>query len=211
MAEILRPIFAALPRQALVALPPQKPYQSAPGQQLQEQQQIAQAKLSLGLTTPITSKDPRFAAMQVCNAIFGSGMTSKLFMQVREKMSLCYAIGSSYFGSKGILLVNAGIDSEKRDLAQEAIFAQLAACQTGQITQEELDAAKESILSGLRLAYDSPGAMENFFSTAAISQLDRTPETYAQQVRAVTMADVVEAAKTIAFHSAFFLKGAGYE
>jgi len=192
-------------------LPAQMPFQNTDGREESETQQIAQAKLALGFVTPITSQDPRFAAMQVMNAVFGSGMTSKLFMEVREKMSLCYAIGSGYYGSKGIMTVNAGIDSRQRSKAQSAILAQLEACRAGDISENELSAAKESILSGLRTVYDSPGAIEGFFSTAAISGLGRTPETYAEEIRAVTVADVVEAAKTVAFHSAFFLKGATNE
>lgn len=206
LAELLQPALAGL-RRRLLPLPPQMPFRHAPGQEKQETQQIAQAKLSMGFVTPITNRDPRFAAMQVCNSIFGSGMTSKLFMEVREKMSLCYAIGSGYYGSKGILTVNAGIDSSREQEALQAIHAQLRACREGQISDTELAAAKESILSGLRAVYDSPGAMENFFSTAAISGLARTPQTYADEIRSVTVADVVAAANTITYHSAFFLKG----
>ena len=206
LAELLQPALAGL-RRRLLPLPPQIPFRHAPGQEKQETQQIAQAKLSMGFVTPITNRDPRFAAMQVCNSIFGSGMTSKLFMEVREKMSLCYAIGSGYYGSKGILTVNAGIDSSREQEALQAIHAQLCACREGQISDTELAAAKESILSGLRAVYDSPGAMENFFSTAAISGLARTPQTYADEIRSVTVADVVAAANTITYHSAFFLKG----
>ena len=186
------------------------PFQNCQGDQRSERQEIAQGKLSLGFVTPITNRDPNFAAMQLMNAIFGSGMTSKLFMQVREKQSLCYAIGSGYYGSKGILTVNAGIDTRQEENAKAAIFAQLEACQNGQISQEELEAAKQSILSGLRAVYDSPGAIENFFSTAAISGLGRSPEVYSQQIQAVTVEDVVAAAKTVRFHSAFFLKGADH-
>ena len=192
-------------------LPAQTPFQNAAGREESETQQIAQAKLALGFVTPITNHDPRFAAMQIMNAIFGSGMTSKLFMEVREKMSLCYAIGSGYYGSKGIMTVNAGIDGSKQEKVREAIFGQLEACRAGNISENELSAAKESILSGLRSVYDSPGAIEGFFSTAAISGLGRTPEVYAQQIRAVTVDDVVEAARTVTFHSAFFLKGAANE
>lgn len=206
LAELLQPALAGL-RRRLLPLPPQMPFRHAPGQEKHETQQIAQAKLSMGFVTPITNRDPRFAAMQVCNSIFGSGMTSKLFMEVREKMSLCYAIGSGYYGSKGILTVNAGIDSNREQEALQAIHAQLCACREGQISDTELAAAKESILSGLRAVYDSPGAMENFFSTAAISGLARTPQTYADEIRSVTVADVVAAANTITYHSAFFLKG----
>lgn len=210
VAALLRPEFARLQRDPK-PLPAQTAFHNVPGKKVKETQQIAQGKLGLGFVTPITNRDPRFAAMQVMNAIFGSGMTSKLFMQVRENMSLCYAIGSAYYGSKGILTVNAGIDSNQQKKAREAIFDQLEACRKGEISEEELTAAKASILSGLRAVYDSPGAMESFFSTAAISGLDRTPETYAAQIEAVSLADVVEAAKTVSFHSAFFLKGESHE
>ena len=161
----------------------------------------------MGFVTEITNRDSRFAAMQVLNTVFGSGMTSKLFMQVREKMSLCYAIGSGYYGSKGILTVNAGIDTAQERKVTEAVLAQLDACKRGEISPEELEAAKEAILSGLRAVYDSPGAMESFFSTAAISGLGRTPEGYADEIRAVSLENVVDAAKTMQLHSTFFLKG----
>lgn len=206
VASLLRPIFARFDRK-FVPLPPQSSYRFSPGREESEIQQVAQAHLSMGFVTPITNTDPRFAAMQVCNSIFGSSMTSKLFMEVREKLSLCYAIGSGYYGSKGIVTVNAGIDTAQEQAAKDAIFAQLDACREGKITDAELAAAKESILSGLRSIYDSPGAMEAYFSTAAISGLSRTPESYSQQIRAVTADDVAQAARTVAYHSTFFLKG----
>ncbi len=206
VAKLLRPIFSQIPRQ-YVALPPQQPYRPSPASEESETQQIAQAHLSMGFVTPITSLDPRFAAMQVCNNLFGGGMTSKLFMQVRENMSLCYAIGSGYYGSKGIVTVNAGIDTQQEQAVKAAIFDQLAACQAGQITDSELAAAKESLLSGLRSVYDSPGAMEGFFSTAAISGQHRTPERYREEIQAVTKEAVAAAAATVQYHSTFFLKG----
>lgn len=206
VAQLLRSRLEGLQRMP-VALPPQTAFADTEGREETETQQIAQAKLCMGFVTPITNEDPRIAAMQVLNSIFGSGMTSKLFMQVREKMSLCYAIGSGYYGSKGILTVNAGIDSHQQAKVREAILEQLEACRQGQITHEELQAAKESSLSGLRAVYDSPGAMEAFFSTVAISGLTRTPQSHAAQIEAVQLKDVVEAAKTLRFHSAFLLKG----
>ena len=206
VAVLLRQMLSRIERTPK-PLPPQTPFHNVSGRQAEEQQQIAQAKLALGFVTPITNRDSRFAAMQVMNTVFGSGMTSKLFVQVREKRSLCYAIGSGYYGSKGVLTVNAGIDSTQEKQARKAIFAQLEACKQGDISGEELEAAKEAILSGLRAVYDSPGAMESFFSTAAISGLGRTPQSYADEIRAVTVPQVVEAANTVTFHSAFCLKG----
>lgn len=210
VADAVRPIFASLHRN-IVKLPPQTPFQNSSGRDETEMMDVAQGKLSLGYYTPITNQDSRFAAMQMCNAIFGSGMTSKLFMQVREKLSLCYAIGSSYYGSKGILTVNAGIDSHQEAAAREAIAQQLAACQNGDISQSELLSARESILSSLRSVCDSPGAMEAFFGVSALSGLSRTLEQYAEEIRAVTIQDVAEAAQTVQLHSSFFLKGDSHE
>jgi predicted Zn-dependent peptidase len=145
--------------------------------------------------------------MQVTNLIFGGGQTSKLFMEIREAQSLCYAIGSGYYGSKGLMTVNAGIDFDKEDAVRQQILHQLQLCKDGCITEDELISAKETLLSGLRTVYDSPGAIEGFFSTAAINGLQRTPETYAEEIRAVTLADVSAAAATITPHCSFFLKG----
>lgn len=210
VAAAIRPVLASLPRQT-VSLPAQTAYHLSPGREETEVMEVAQGKLSLGFYTPITNQDPRFAAMQMCNAIFGSGMTSKLFMQVREKLSLCYAIGSSYYGSKGILTVNAGIDSSREQEAKAAILQQLEDCRRGRITESELLAARESILSSLRAVCDSPGAMEAFFGVAALNGLNRSLEEYAAQIRAVTVSDIAEAAETVQLHSSFFLKGDSHE
>lgn len=206
VAQLLRPIFAGLPRQVQL-LPPQTALAAARPSHKSETMDIAQAKLAMGFVTPITCADPRFAAMQLLNTIFGAGMTSKLFVQVRERRSLCYAIGSGYYSSKGLMTVHAGIDSDRLEETKAAILEQLEACRAGDIKPRELEAAKQAILSGLRAVYDGPGAMESYFSTAALSGLNRTPEAYADEIRAVTAEDVVAAAHTVCFHSSFFLKG----
>ena len=206
VAQLLVPVFRQIQRN-VQPLPPQTALTPNEPSHKTETMDVAQAKLAMGFVTPITNSDPRFAAMQLLNTIFGAGMTSKLFMQVREKRSLCYAIGSGYYGSKGLLTVHAGIDTCRFEETKAAILEQLKACQEGDISQQELNAAKQAILSGLRTVYDSPGAMESFFSTAVLSGLNRTPERHADEIRAVTVDDVVEAAKSVSFHSSFFLKG----
>lgn len=206
VADILTELLRPLKRECR-PLPPQTAFRAAQPQETEQTMDVAQGKLNMGFITPITNRDPRFAAMQMLNTVFGGGMTSKLFMQVREKMSLCYAIGSGYYGSKGLLTVSAGIDFDKKQAVWDEVMRLLDDCREGRITENELTAARESILSGLRSVYDSPGAIEGFASTAAISGLARTPETYADEIRAVTAADVAAAARTLSYHSTFFLKG----
>ena len=206
LAVRLRQMLARIQRE-VVQLPEQTPFRDGGGGNYTETMQISQGKLSMGFVTPITNKSPQFAAMQVLNAVFGAGMTSKLFMNVREKMSLCYSIGSGYYGSKGIMTVSAGIDCDKEPVVTAEILRQLEACRLGQITAEELAAGKEAILSGLRGIHDSPGSIEGYESVAAIGGLKLSVEQYYQAVETVTVDAVAEVAGTVQLHTTYFLKG----
>lgn len=174
-----------------------------------EEMDIAQSKLSMGFTCPISNQSPDFAAMQVFNALYGAGMTSKLFVHVREEMSLCYYANSAYYGSKGIVTVSCGIDAENYERTKEEILRQLQAVRQGEITPEELEGAKKAILSSLRATPDSPGAMEGFYATAAISGMKWDIPEYMDRVRAVTAADVAKVAQTVELHTVFLLRGVG--
>lgn len=208
IANKVREIFSSFDR-SLITLPEHTTFQDAGGGDHVEAMEISQAKLCMGFTTPVTMKQNEFAAMQVFNALFGAGMTSKLFNQVREKMSLCYSIGSGYYGAKGILTVSAGIDSDKCELVKQEILHQLQICCEGGITQTELTAAKESILSALRGVYDSPSAIESYEFVMAVGNTTLTTEEYRKQVQKIDLPLVVAAAKTLKLHTTYFLKGVG--
>ncbi len=206
VARLLQPLAAKLgPRE--IPLQPQTPFQPCAGGQEVEVLDVAQGKLCMGFVTPITNRCQDFAAMQLLNVIYGSGMTSKLFVNVREKMSLCYSIGSSYYGTKGILVVSAGIDFDKEQLTKEEALRQLEACRAGDISEQELRSAKEALLSSLRSTHDSPGAIEGYYSTAALSGLLFSHSNYMAAVEKVTREDVVRCANTLQLHTTYFLKG----
>ena len=204
VAELLRPLFAGGQRKAL---PAQTPFHTCEGIHSSEEMDVTQAKLCMGFITPITNKSPEFAAMQVFNVLYGAGMTSKLFMNVRERLSLCYAIGSGYHGSKGILTVSAGIDTDKEELTRQEILTQLDACRSGDFTARELEASKEAILSSIRSVHDSPGAIESYYSTSALSGARLTLQEYRAAVEATTAEEVAQAARSVSLHSSFILKG----
>ncbi len=206
VAALLQPLFQGILRTVSPA-PAQSLLTTSPAGAFSDTLDAAQSHLCLGYTTAITNRDPRFAAMQVFNALFGAGMTSKLFMNVREKLSLCYAIGSRYYGAKGLVTVSAGIDGKNVQLAREEIARQLNACQQGDITDLELSGAKEAVLFSLQGTHDSPGSIESYYATAALSGLTLTPEEYSAAVSQVTLDSVVEAANTVLPHTEYFLKG----
>ena len=206
VAAMLQPLLARLDR-APEELPGQTGFHPCSGEDKVETMDVAQGKLCMGFTTSITNRDPEFPAMQVLNTLYGAGMTSKLFMNIREKMSRCYNVGSGYYGTKGILTVAAGIDFDKEAKTRREVLHQLEACKRGEISPEELNAAKASILSSLRATHDSPGAIEGYYATAALSGMALTPEAYMAAVEQVELADVVAAACGVQLHSTYFLKG----
>ena len=206
LKELLMPMFAGIDRD-YCPLQPQTPFRGGKETDQIQTMEVSQGKLVMGFTTPITTRDDDFAAMQVCNTMLGAGMTSKLFMQIREKLSLCYDIGSGYYGSKGILLVSAGIDSKKDALVRQHIMEQVKACQDGDITPQELSAAKEAVCSSLEGTHDSPGAIESYYASGALSALELTPADYIRRVQAVSAEAVAAAARTLHLHTVYFLKG----
>ena len=206
VAALLQPLLNRLDR-TVKTLPPQTGFHCCEGSHLTETMEVSQGKLCMGFISPITNRTAEFPAMQMLNTIFGSGMTSKLFMNIREKMSLCYSIGSGYYGTKGIVTVSAGIDFDKEDITRQEVLRQLSACQAGEISDEELTAARQAILSSLRSTHDSPGAIEGYYATAALSGMGMTPEQYMTAIEAVTREQVVAAANSLTLHSTYFLKG----
>ena len=207
VARLLMPLFDNIERN-YVNLSGQTAFHDAGGGDLTESMDVTQGKLCMGYVTPVTNRDEGFVATQVMNTIFGAGMTSKLFMNVREKMSLCYAIGSGYYGTKGIVTVSAGIDFDKEQLVRDEIGRQLDALRSGDITDAELTSAKEALLSSLRGTHDSPGSIEGYYATAALSGMGMTPDVYMDAVRSVTREQVAESAKLLKLHTTYFLKGA---
>ena len=206
VATLLQDLFRELERN-YVNLPEQTLLRTGPASDTTMEMDVSQGKLCMGFVSPVTIRDEGFVAMQLLNTVFGGGMTSKLFMEIRERQSLCYAIGSGFHGSKGLLTVSAGIDSGMKEAVQQAVLDQLEACRAGEISQQELTAAKEALRSSLLATQDSPGALEGYYGTAALSGLPLTPDTYIEAIERTTLEQVVAAVKALTPHTVFFLKG----
>ncbi len=207
VCALLQPMVQALAAEPMAPIPQTTLTLRSEKREFFEEMDINQGKLSMGFTTPVSAHHPDFPAMQVFNALYGAGMTSKLFLNVREKLSLCYYAGSGYYGSKGIVTVSSGIDEGNFETAKAEILRQLQLTAEGDITDAELTAAKQAILSGLRTVPDSPGALENFHGTRSISGMPYDLAAYMAAVADVTAADVARCAQSVELHTVFFLKG----
>jgi len=178
-----------------------------PVQYVEEAMDVTQGKLSIGLRTPITVLDERYPALMLLNSVFGAGMTSKLFEKIREELSLCYYANSSMDKFKGIMVIGSGIEFDKYEVARDGILNQLELCKAGEITADELEAARSYLISALRTGNDSPGRLDDYAIGQAIAGRTDTMEDMAKKLQTITLDQVVEAANTLSLDTVYFLKG----
>lgn len=115
----------------------------------------AQAQVVLGV--PALRRDhPDAWILSVLNAVLGDGMSSRLFLSVREEKGLAYDVSSGLvdYADAGAFEVSAGVDPDRLPAALEAILAELARLRDEPVPQEELDKAKAYLSGGLELRMD---------------------------------------------------------
>lgn len=175
-----------------------------------EKMSVAQSKLVMGFKTGKASEEETMA-LRLASAIFGGTPHSKLFLNVREKLSLCYYCSARYNWNKGILLVESGVETQNIDRAVAEILNQLDEVKKGNFDEEEIKAAKLSMCNSFRTVGDYLGAMENWYVTQTFCEKIMTPEQAADAVNAVTKEQIVEAARRIKLDTEYRLVGSGEE
>ena len=159
-----------------------------------EEMDISQARLVIGWRLGDSMDLEDRSRVTVLNAVFGGCVTSKLFMNLREKMGLCYDISSAPDMRKGLMFVNSGISAENFDTAREEIFAQLEVVSKGDISEEELEAAKAVCVADTLAISDSQNALDSFYLVRAVEGTNFSPEESAELIKDVTVSEVAEAA-----------------
>lgn len=169
---------------------------------------VTQGKLTMGFRVGGGFRDiETVARFFLFNAIYGGSTNSKLFLNVREKLSLCYFASSSLAMNKGVLLVYSGVEFANFQKAEDEILAQLEACQKGEITAEELEAARLSVIGSLRSSLDVQGRLEEYWLNRFVTGTSYTPEELAAEIETVTLEQLVETAKKIKLDSVYTLQG----
>lgn len=176
-----------------------------------EDMPLAQGKLSLGFRTGVNLQSPDFYAMLVMNEIYGGSPVSKLFMNVRERLSLCYYCSSSYDIVKGALFVSSGISPQNKPMAEREILKQLDEIKCGKVTTAELEAAKHSLCNSYRALADSPALLEGYYFCRGELLVDCTIEECMGRIRDVVLDDVIRVAAGVTLDTVYFLNGNGGE
>ncbi|MBR3817369.1 MAG: insulinase family protein [Clostridia bacterium] len=171
-----------------------------------EKQKIKQGKLVIGMRAGMTYEGDNFPALKIMTAIFGSGTFSKLFMNVREKMSLCYYCSARLIDSKGIITVESGVETENANKALEAIRNELDAVRRGDFTDEIIEQAKLSITDSYKSFSDSVLYID-MWATMQCNKPDfRSPEDYAAMMKDVSREEIIVAANMVTEDTVFILE-----
>ena len=196
--------LSALPRDQVRDIALFQPHPPRPEVlRVEEALDVTQGKLGMGFACG--SDD--YAAMMLGNTLFGGSSNSKLFLNVREKLSLCYYASSLYHRQKRVITVSSGIEFADFQRAYDEILAQLEAVKNGDLEDWELEGARSTLLNAYASMDDSQGKLENFYLGQAATGQSETPEELAEQVRQVTEERIRAAMETVRLDTVYFLRG----
>lgn len=174
---------------------------------VEEALQIQQGKLVIGYRTHTDRYDKAFYALQLFTVLWGGMPSSKLFMNLREKESLCYYVGSKIDKLKGIAYVVSGIDFHQKDKALEIIDQEFEQMLLGNFDDEELRMAKKAVVSNLKSMSDFPNSFANFYYNQSMLGDPVEVDHYIQCYEAVTREEIMAVGKRIEKDLVYFLKG----
>lgn len=148
----------------------------------------------------LSNQDPDRFAVDLISVILGEGMSSRLFMELREKRALCYDVHSyaSHYLDTGAFAVYAGVDPKKTVEAAGALLEQLALVRDAGVSDEELHKAKELSKGRLLLRMEDTRNVSGWIGGQEIlNGMVRTPDEVVALVDAVTPDDIRRVARKL--------------
>ncbi len=166
---------------------------------------VKQARLVMGLRTPVRLQDPAYWALLLMNGVLGGFPHAKLFRNVREKAGLCYDAGSTHERLKGLVFVACGVEAQNVERARDLCLEQVAAIARGEVTDDELEHTRLAYAQGYRQLLDAPAQLVNLDYIMALGDRSGAPEEASQAVAGVSRDEVVAAAQGLRLDTVFAL------
>lgn len=176
-----------------------------------EKQNVKQGKLVIGYRAGMTYDRDNFAAIKLMSMIFGGGTFSKLFANVREKMSLCYYCSAGLIANKGLMVVQSGVETENTQKALDAIRNELEDVKKGNFTNDNLKSAKLSYCDALRSAYDNAAAIDHWMLSYTTASSFVSPEQMIEMINAVSREEIIVAANMVSEDTVYILEASKEE
>lgn len=170
-----------------------------------ERQAIQQGKLVMGFSSDTAGDDDNTMPLMVMTDIFGGGPYSRLFDNVREKMSLCYYCSASSSRVKGLITVESGVEEQNAEKAEKAISEQLEIMKKGEFTDFEFSSSVKSLRDSLNSYNDSQPLLDLWYALKAVNKNLYSPEDIAEKISAVTRDEIIAAANGVKLHTVYKL------
>ena len=171
---------------------------------VRESEKIRQGKLVLGFRVDMRPGDPLAPAMRSFCDVFGGGPYSKLFMNVREKMSLCYYCSARFARHNSHIFIQCGCEEENMDKAVAEILHQLEIIREGDC-KAELESSRIAMIDALDGVADTPNGLENWYAARLLDDDFRTPAQVAEETRSVTVEQLQECAGRLSLDTVYRL------
>lgn len=165
---------------------------------------VNQGKLVLGFRVNLKPDDELAAAMRSFCDIFGGGPYSKLFANVREKLSLCYYCSARYTRLKSMILIQCGCNEENMDKAVNEILNQLEIIKNGDF-EEEFSSSKIGLTDAIMSVNDAPDAIEAWYTGQITDKKIKTPDESAAENNSVTMEQIKKCASLLTLDTIYKL------
>ena len=172
-------------------------------EEVTERLTVNQSKLVLGFK----SHSDDDAALVLLQKIFGGTTSSKLFRNVREKMSLCYYCSAARNDLKGIMLVNSGVENENIEKTKNAVVEQLEEIKNGNFTDDDINFAEMAIKNDFKSVADSAGNVSSWYFDCIRKNDIVTPEEKLERYIGVSKERIIAAAKSMMLDSVYVLTG----
>lgn len=159
-----------------------------------EYDQVLQSKLVMGFASSKQYDSDLDEVVMIMTALLGGTPMSKLFVNVREKMSLCYYCSARYDISKGLIWIESGVENKNIERAKTAILEQFEEIKNGNFSNEDLDKVIIFFENKLKSVSDSPSGIENYYLSELCGNCVRSISDVIDKIKQIKKQDIVEVA-----------------
>ncbi len=168
---------------------------------------VTQCKLVLGFRTETAKPSNDVEAVKVMAALLGGTPQSKLFLNVREKLSLCYYCSARYNAQKGIMFIESGVEQKNVQKAKAEILEQIKELKIGNFSNTEFLETKMFITQSIEKTKDNLSALDAWYTSETFDEIKDTPDDKIEKINKVTREQVVDAANKLTLDTVYILSG----
>ncbi|MCL1822626.1 MAG: insulinase family protein [Oscillospiraceae bacterium] len=167
---------------------------------------LNQSKMVLGFKTDLKGKEIR-PAITLMSLLYGGTISSKLFLNVRERLSLCYYCWSQFSANKGVMSVSCGVEESKIEEAKAEILTQLENVKKGDFTDEELNSALLHEQNSIKTTRDSLSSLTWWYISLIYMKDIKSAAEILSDFEKVTREDIIKTANSMKLDTFYVLSG----